>query len=249
MDAIGRVNRLLLKLWQKLDLSCNYVKPGYLHLLIGDPPGLNKLRSLDRDIRGITNDMFHLPDHTTNQLLYCSKKDGGMAVPELTDLVIAAKLKGLASLCASGDPLAERLFRGRGEAMARKTARSMRLQWPSSIPEIIKWKDSRRKERSLEWAKQPTQGKGVECFRGNRVGNRWLTRTDLASGEEIDMLRIRSKTFPTKEYMARHGEVDTIFRGCRAAPEKSRENIGSMPCLEAWKNRKPRWTDVEKGFL
>lgn len=83
-----------LKPLQKVELLTKYIMPGFYHLLIADPPSDTGLIKLDREIRTIIKDAFHLPHSTTNQLLYSRRRDGGLRIPRLIILVTAANLKG-----------------------------------------------------------------------------------------------------------------------------------------------------------
>lgn len=56
---------------------------------------------------------YHLPVRTTNQLPHCSKRDGGLDLPVLEDLVRVANPKAFSAPLRSDDPLAEALFRAK----------------------------------------------------------------------------------------------------------------------------------------
>lgn len=111
--------------------------------------------------------------------------------------------------------------------MARITE-SISLAWPCPTLDVDRWKETRKRERHSAWV-QLTQCKGVGCFRGNDVGNRVAFLPGPFSGEEIDLLRMRSNTFPIKEYLGRQDQIDTTCRRCHSAPETLGHVLGACP--------------------
>lgn len=74
-----------------------------------------------------------------------------------------------------------------------------------------------------------SQGKGVSYFGKNPVSNCWLRREALLPGEEIDLLKMRTKTFLTKESLRRiDPQVDPICRKCKAKIEILGHNLGEF---------------------
>lgn len=81
------------------------------------------------------------------------------------------------------------------------------MEWPTTSAAVEKWKYDKKTQYLYDWAAQPFQGKGVQCFRGNRIGNDWLLNPALAAGEEIDLMKMRSIVFPVPTSVARTEEI------------------------------------------
>lgn len=231
MAAASRVGRLALKPRQKFELLTRHVLPGYYHLLICDLPSGNKLQLLDQKIRALVKDFYHLPKSTSNGLLYCKKIDGGLGLPKLEDMVRAANLKAFLKQIDLDDLVFNELYKAAHESVCHKTAESMGLEWPVLPSAIDNWKTTRKRKEHEEWAKQAAQGKGVQCFRGNKIGNTWLNKQELFPGEEIDLLKMRSNVFPTKATMSRADKdlTNLLCRRCNNKTETLGHVIGECP--------------------
>lgn len=105
IDAAERVARLLLKPMQKLYLLTKHVMPGFYHLLVTDPPSQNKIKEVDRSIRGVVKRIMHLPSSTTDALIYSRRLDGGLGIPRLKNLVKVGSIKAKNDLLLTEDPV------------------------------------------------------------------------------------------------------------------------------------------------
>lgn len=110
VDAVGRCSRLALKPRQKLDLVSKYLLPAYYHLFIADLPSLNGLTALDAEIRRRVKIFMHLPEKISAGIIYGRRKDGGLGLPKLEDLVRAAVVKAEVAQAARADPVYDVLF-------------------------------------------------------------------------------------------------------------------------------------------
>jgi len=85
--------KLALKPHQKVHLISTYLISQYLYQLILAMPPATFLRKLDQELRVIVKDIYNLPQSTTNGLIYCGKRDGGLGFPRLETLVISSSLR------------------------------------------------------------------------------------------------------------------------------------------------------------
>lgn len=229
--ACQRCQRLRMKPRQKLDLMTKFVLPAFYHLLIADLPAKINLGRMDVALKAVCKEMFHLPTSVSDGLLHCRMSDCGCGLPKLQDMVRAAHLKAFLALCEREDPALVELVRGEGDEAVGALARDMGLVWPVNVAAVEKWKVDRKSEYLTRWAYQPFQGKGIKCFRKNRIGNDWLMNNVLAPGEEIDLMKMRSNVFPVKTSLARaeEGEFDVLCRRCHTKPETLGHVLGECP--------------------
>ena len=82
-STMSRVQRLKLKPHQKVDLISTYLIPHYLYQLAIVMPSIAQIKLMDQELRVVLKNILHLPQATTNALLYCGKRDGGLGIPRL----------------------------------------------------------------------------------------------------------------------------------------------------------------------
>lgn len=226
----AKVMGLALKPMQKLDLLYTYVLPAFYHLFIADPPGVHRLRLLDSALRRIVRSFFHLPLCVTDEFFHSMRRDGGLGLPKLEVLVRAANVKAVASLLRLGDPVVDAVFDPVFREKIRVSCLGLGLPWPPSDRDVQKLKFDTKKECFARWAQLPSQGRGVRSFKGNKVGNSWLFASELFPGEEIDLMRLRTNTFPTLEFLARQAPRDSIScRRCGLRNETLGHVLGECP--------------------
>jgi hypothetical protein len=230
MDASTRIGRLALKPMQKLELLYTYVLPGFYHLMIADPPSLPNIRLLDSALRRLVRVFFHLPSDVNDAFFHTRKADGGLGLPRLEHLVRAANVKAFAACLRIDDPVLRVFLDDNLLGKIQASAESIGLPWPPSNRDIINWKYDQKKAAFAAWSALPSQGKGIRSFKGNRVGNSWLYADELFPGQVIDLIRLRTNTFPTLEYLARQQPRDSIAcRRCSLRDETLGHVLGECP--------------------
>jgi hypothetical protein len=111
-------------------------------------------------------DLLHLPACTSNGLLYCGKKDGGLGIPKIETLTISTSLKQGVTLLNNTDPAAQALLRATAfERCIEGLARSTRISWPIlNFRHIDEYKKRQKKAILKEWSELPYNGKSVRSF-------------------------------------------------------------------------------------
>ncbi|KAG5875373.1 hypothetical protein JTB14_016643 [Gonioctena quinquepunctata] len=116
--------------------------PHYLHRLTLAIPSLNEIRALNQDLRVVIRKILHLPHATTNGLLYCGKKDGGLGIPRLEWLLTSGTPKAGLKFADNPDPVLRALAAGtKMESRLKILAQAARINWPAD-PAILKKYDA-----------------------------------------------------------------------------------------------------------
>jgi hypothetical protein len=96
------------------------------------------LRWLDRELRTVIKDILHLPQSTANDLLYFSKKDGGLAIAKFEVLIISSSLSTGYRFLRSQDPIIQALSAETGlEKRLQALCRSARINLPVKLRQDI----------------------------------------------------------------------------------------------------------------
>jgi hypothetical protein len=130
---------------------------------------------MDQELRRVIKTIYHLPQCTTNGLLYCKRKDGGLGIPKLEVITASASLKLGLKFQHNMDPTMRVVFEeSRLEKRLEMTAKAIRIQWPiTRIEEIDKYKTREKKQELKRWARLKSQGKAVSAFSKDKIGNSW----------------------------------------------------------------------------
>jgi len=222
-QAIARIRKLALKPHQKVRLISAYLVPHYLYQLILAMPPATFLRKLDQELRVIVRDVYHLPQSTTNGLIYCGKRDGGLGFPRLE------------RFAESSDPIMKALATEAGlTSRLKKLANSARINWPVSQDDIKSFKNAARKQELATWAALGSQGKSVESHIDDRIGNAWLYDPSLLKpGRFITALRMRTNTTANRVNMNRAAPVaDVKCRKCKSLPETLAHILGQCTVMK-----------------
>jgi hypothetical protein len=161
--VLERVERLALAPNQKAEFISAHIIPHYLYPLVLAAPPITTIRKLDQELRRIIKKIYHLPACTTNGLISCKKKDGGLGFPKLETIITGASLKMGQKFLEKDDPVMKAIaetsdFEGR----LKKIATTARLNWPLNGLEAIKKYNQRERKRELmRWAQLTSQGKAV----------------------------------------------------------------------------------------
>lgn len=232
-SALNRVKKLALKPYQKVDLISTYLVPHYLYQLTTAVPNISQIRALDQELRVVIKDIYHLPQSTTNGLIYSGKKDGGLGFPKLEIVVVSASLKAGLKFINSSDPVMQALALGTGMVNRLKNlAKAVRINWPVvDAKEIDKYKMREKKKELASWASLSTQGKSVKSLSDDKIANAWLFKpTLLKPCRFITALKMRTNTTANKVVLHRaKATADTTCRKCKSQPETLAHILGQ--CL------------------
>ena len=93
--------------------------------------------------------------------------------------------------------------------------------WPPTEENIYTAKKKRKREEADTWMECHAQGMGVKDFRGDKIGNAWLSNPELLkSTRYISAIHMRTNTFGTRVAMARaYKGTDVTCRRCREQTE------------------------------
>ena len=222
LKAVNRVGELALKPMQKVTLIFERIVPKFLYGMILCSTALTQLRRVDNVVRMIVKTFLHLHPSTTDHVLYSRKRDGGMGLPRLADAVRTATLRSGMTLLASEDVTVRALaVTGDLEDRCRKTANSLRLNWPVTSRQVDRARRRLKAEESVKWEKLGSQGHGVSDFRNDPDGNCWLYDANVFRPSRfIDALRLRTNTFGVNVALRRADpSIPAECRHCREKPE------------------------------
>jgi hypothetical protein len=196
-STLTRLKRAHLKPFQKTNLLSTYIIPHFLHSAILAMTPLSTLRNMDSLIRTTIKDILRLPQCTPNGLIYCSKRDGGLAIPKLENLVTTTTLRQGIVLLNLIDPALMALFTQTSlEHRLGTIARTARLDWPNlTFQDLNSYKRRLKKDEFKKWSQLPSKGRAVLSFQDDRYGNCWLYKPDLLKPSRFTTaLRLRSGT-------------------------------------------------------
>jgi hypothetical protein len=196
-STLTRLKQAFLKPFQKTNLLSTYIIPHFLHSAIQAMTPLSILRNMDSLIRTSIKDILHLPQCTPNGLIYCSKRDGGLAIPKLENLVTTSTLRQGIVLLNLIDPALKALFAQTSlEHRLETIARAARLNWPNlTFEDLNSYRRRLKKDEFKQWSRLPSKGKAVLSFQDDRYGNCWLYKPDLLKPSRFTTaLRLRSGT-------------------------------------------------------
>lgn len=227
--VLKRVKKLSLKPHQKVNLISSYILPHYLYTLITLPANVTLLRELDRTVRVIIKDILHQEQSRADASLYAPTKDGGLAIPRLEWIATAAALKNGINFLNSEDPLVRELKIATNlENRLKGIANAVRINWPCNVKEVEKHKQIWKNRNLEEWKGMKFQGKAVESFKGDSIGNHWLKNpTLLRPGRYITALRMRTNQVGLRVPMnIARPQVNINCRKCNSQPETLGHVIG-----------------------
>lgn len=241
-SALERVRKLALKPYQKVDLISTYLVPHYLFQLTTAVPNISQIRALDQELRVVIKDIYHLPQSTTNGLIYSGKKDGGLGFPKLEIVVVSASLKAGLKFVNSTDPAMQALALGTGMVNRLKNlAKAVRINWPVvDAKDIDKYKMREKKRELASWASLSTQGKSVKSLADDKIANAWLYKpTLLKPCRFITALKMRTNTTANKVVLHRaKATADTTCRKCKSQPETLAHILGQCHINKAERIRR-----------
>ena len=211
------ISKAPLKPRQKMTILTKYALPRLTFELSHGGYGRAPLKELDCTVRFWVRRWLHLPDQVSRAFFYTANKDGGLGLVCFADFIPAARMRNIMCVLNSADPVTK----GFGAKLLTRDLDNLsrRNRWcvPKGKRTHAEWRKSMRKE----WAAQTTQGKGVNCYKNNKLVNNWLCgRSFLSEREFLAALQLRTNTLPTKEALCRgRRSLDVLCRRCRRATE------------------------------
>ncbi|CAH2018675.1 unnamed protein product [Acanthoscelides obtectus] len=179
-STLSRVQRLKLKPHQKVDLISTYIVPHYLYQLSIAMPAMTQIKLMDQELRVVVKNILHLPQATTNALLYCGKRDGGLAIPRLEWLATSSALKAGLKFVDNPDPAMQALATGtKLESRVRRLALDARIAWPVTGEQLASYTRTQKKAELARWKRLGSQGKSAAAFADSKIGNAWLRDPSL----------------------------------------------------------------------
>lgn len=224
------ISKSPLKATQKVYVLKCYVIPRLLYKADLGGLSITALNELDGIIRKTAKLWLHLPQFTTNGLLYVSLKNGGLGIPRLTNLVPSMQIKRLVKLMASNDKICNTLARSNqwdSKVLklwnritgGNKNDPVSNLDLPHITGKALKNREFKK------WAASQTQGTGIECFWNDPISNAWIkdpTSSGLTVSQFIRGLQLRSNSAPTRCVLFRgRGDANKRCRLCGLAPEST----------------------------
>lgn len=239
--TLARVKKLALKPHQKIELISTYLIPHYLYQLGVAVPPMTAIRQIDQDVRVVVRDILHLVQSTTESLLYCAKRDGGLGFPRIETLVVGATLRAGLKFTNSADPAIRALAGGAGlvDRLAR-LARGARLPWPLTERDLRQYKLRAKKQELQKWSALGSQGKSVASLTDDKIANAWLYSPSLLKPcRYITALKMRTNTCPTRVALNRAGpQPDLKCRQCHARLETLGHILGECTATKAQRIRR-----------
>lgn len=211
------ISRAPLKPRQKLTILTRFAIPRLTFDLTHGGYSRTLIKGLDCTVRFWVRRWLHLPDQLSKAFFYTASRDGGLGIVCLADFIPTARIKNVQCVLNSKDPVTKgygvKLLAGKAE----KIAHTCKVPMPKGKKAHIGW----RRKQHKEWAALSSQGKGVECYKDNKLVNNWLCgRSFLSEREYLAALKLRTNTLPTKVTLSRgRGSTDVLCRRCKRTSE------------------------------
>ncbi|CAH2020299.1 unnamed protein product [Acanthoscelides obtectus] len=190
-STLSRVQRLKLKPHQKVDLISTYIVPHYLYQLSIAMPAMTQIKLMDQELRVVVKNILHLPQATTNALLYCVR---GQPDPAMQALATGTKL----------------------ESRVRRLALDARIAWPVTGEQLASYTRTQKKAELARWKRLGSQGKSAAAFADSKIGNAWLRDPSLLKPcRMITALKMRTNSCADRAAMSRATRIpDPTCRQC-----------------------------------
>uniref|UniRef100_A0A8C4TMG7 ribonuclease H n=1 Tax=Erpetoichthys calabaricus TaxID=27687 RepID=A0A8C4TMG7_ERPCA len=225
------IGKAPLKPIQKINIFNQYAIPRLLYSLLNTNFCLLTIRKLDVHIRKTIKTWLHLPQCTSNGVIYSKRTNGGLSVLKLEAIILKSSLKTLGRITLSEDPILQETCNQNNICRQLNNLRKLMggtptnfpnqdllfnicpNQIPSDVP--IKFRDWRQAEFD-SWKRLPIQGLGIDLFEEDKVSNCWLySHKWMSQGQFIAAIQVRANVFPTRETISRES-VSHILGQCPA---------------------------------
>jgi hypothetical protein len=222
-NTLERIVHINLKPHQKARLLSQYIVPQFIYTMVLGMIPITTVRKLDQEVRRVMKIILHLPQCTSNGLIYGKKSDGGLGIPKLETILVSASLKAGLKFMESDDPVMKAVCEeSQLESRMKAIAQGARIEWPIRTRVTIDRYKSREKKKELNrWASQISQGKAVNAFKESKIANAWLMKPDiLRPSKYITALKMRANVTADKASLNRikkDGEINC--RKCQVLKE------------------------------
>jgi hypothetical protein len=222
--TIHRVSHLAVKPHQKVELITTYLVPHYLYRLVLAVPPQKLIRQLDQELKAVIKSIYHLPQSTSDGLLYCGKKDGGLGIPKLETVIVSSSLKAGIRFLASSDPAMIALAEEETGLKIRleKLCSQNNIEWPlTRTKDVDKWKLGVKQRHLKRWSSQRSHGKSVQSLTDDKTANAWLYNKKLLKPSNfITALKMRVNVTADKVTLNRaRQQADLKCRKCKVQIE------------------------------
>ena len=247
-----RVKRLALKPMQKLELLRVYLIPRFIYGLIVKPPSVVTLREVDTLIRREVREMLRMHPTVCNELLYTTKRSGGLGLPEIEKLVLIAALRNGLKALDSEDPVTRTVMNSESTSKElERYAKLLRINWPTTLDIVDKFKEKYKKSYINRWSDHIAQGEGVLNFANDPVANEWLKRSGILKPSLIaKAISLRTNTAGVRSAIRRdpikRATIPSVCRKCGHDPENLPHVLGQ--CVNTKMSRIRRHDEI-KNFV
>ena len=187
---------------QKVDFLRTYILPKFTYGLILATPSRIVLRQIDKVIRTQVKEILHLPTSISSNFLYRPRQYGRLGLLVIEKMILIPALRAGLNARESSDPLTREIMSsGEAEQKLAPYAKGLRLNWPVSLLELDKFKQKLCRDYIQSWVEQKWQGDEVEDFANDPVANKWLSSNLVKPSREIDAMKMRTNTYPTRTLM------------------------------------------------
>ena len=261
-EELNHLHRLPLKANQKIHLLRTYTIPGLQYRWTKGPAALNMLRETDRLIAHKVRTWLKMFHSTPMAFFRVPVSDGGLGIPSVQDIVVTGKARLHAKLCSSADSaiayVAKNLLWGKEVRQYASRLNGFQLGGLDCGSDLSrKVKDGHR--RALQAS---THCRGAETFRDDPLGNSVITDATTKTGFIMDMVKLRTQTFPVKMAIrpTQRGNPTPYNTTCRV-PECPREEslshvLQECPSVQGLRVKRHEVVDqqctkwiTDKGFL
>ena len=262
-EELNHLHKLPLKANQKIHMLRTYVIPKLQYKWTKGPAALNMLKEADKIIRSKVRTWLKVFHSVPNAFYQAPVSDGGLGVPSIQDLVTTGKARLHAKLCSSADPavayVARHLLWGKEVQRYAKRLDDFQLGGVESGSDL----NRKVKERTRRTLQQSTRCKGAELFQEDPLGNSTITDAASKTGVTIDMIKLRTQTFPVKMSIrptqgVNRNSYNTTCRGsgCTENQESISHVLQLCPSMQGLRLQRHDVVDqqcnkwiTDKGFL
>ena len=261
-EELEHLHRLPLKANQKIHLLRTYTIPGLQYRWTKGPANLNMLRQADTLILSKLRTWLKIFHSVPNAFFRVPISDGGLGIPAVQDLVITGKARLHAKLCKSTDPAVAHVARSYlwGKELRQYARRLNGFELGGEDD----GSDLNRKVRAdhRNQLQNSTHCKGAETFRDDPLGNSVINDATVKTGLVIDMVKLRTQTFPVKMSIrqTQQGAPDSYNTTCRkpgcTRDESASHVLQECPSVHGLRVKRHELVDqqctkwiTDKGFL
>lgn len=229
-----RLGKSMLKPRQKVQMLNQYALSRISFYLSQVDFPQSKLIELDRTIRRHVRKWLHLPECTTDHLLYSAGEKGGLGLPRLSLSAPCSRINAKRAVLRSSDESTRAFARFDGvDQEVDEVATQLGIRLPKNPKKSATWRDIEVRN----WRKLRVAGRGQRVF-CNQASNTWLrpTQNYFRESDFVTGLQVRADTYPTRAALARAGgSQDVMCRRCKAAPETIGHISGQCPATKGYR--------------